>query len=294
MILYSKKYFQNLQEGSLRSAEEIVPLVLELVHPHQVIDVGCGIGAWLAVFKEHGVEDIQGVDGKWVAKDLLHIPHRQFLEANLEEPLRLDREFDLVVSLEVAEHLPADRADTFVDTLTRLGPVVLFSAAIPFQEGKHHLNEQWLEYWEARFLAQGYVAVDSLRKKVWQNDKVDWWYRQNALFFVRESRLNDYPLLKEDYESTRPHPLSIVHPRLHLEMHEQVSELREWVTDLQKQETELRRRVEELHEWALELQELKPGSVSLKKVLRALPGLVKHAFEENASALFRRISSGVL
>jgi hypothetical protein len=35
----------------------------------------------------------------------------------------------LVVSLEVAQHLPQPSADAFVESLTSLGPIVLFSAA---------------------------------------------------------------------------------------------------------------------------------------------------------------------
>ena len=55
--------------------------------------------------------------------------------------------FDLVVSLEVAEHLPKECADIFVDSLVRLGPIILFSAAIPQAGGTCHINEQWPEYW---------------------------------------------------------------------------------------------------------------------------------------------------
>src|SRR5262245_22788740 len=50
------EYFaKNLLEGSRRSAEQVVPLVLELIRPRSVIDVGCGTGSWLAVFQEAGV-----------------------------------------------------------------------------------------------------------------------------------------------------------------------------------------------------------------------------------------------
>lgn len=56
-------------------------------------------------------------------------------------PIELHRRFDLVLCLEVAEHLPASAADTLVRSLTGLGNVIAFSAAIPFQGGANHVNE---------------------------------------------------------------------------------------------------------------------------------------------------------
>ena len=44
MMAYSAAFFDQRMTGSLRSAREIVPLVLDLVHPESVIDVGCGLG----------------------------------------------------------------------------------------------------------------------------------------------------------------------------------------------------------------------------------------------------------
>jgi hypothetical protein len=67
--------------------------------------------------------------------------------------------------------------------LTRLGPVVLFSAAIPGQGGLGHLNEQWPRYWVDLFRAKSYVAIDCLRHRIWDDDGVDWWYAQNLLFY---------------------------------------------------------------------------------------------------------------
>src|SRR5579862_3100091 len=67
--------------------------------------------------------------------------------SRLDRPFNLGRSFDLAMSFEVAEHLPPDAAKGFVDSLTRLAPLVLFSAAIPFQGGVGHINEQWPEYW---------------------------------------------------------------------------------------------------------------------------------------------------
>src|SRR4051794_21677973 len=103
---YERAFFESHAPTSRRSAEVIIPVVTELVHPTSAVDVGCGTGAWLSVLNEAGVEDILGIDGDYVDRSLLQIPEDRFVPANLKLPLEVDREFDLVISLEVGEHLP--------------------------------------------------------------------------------------------------------------------------------------------------------------------------------------------
>lgn len=250
MKLYTDDFFKDIRVNSQRSAKEIVPLVLELIQPKSVIDVGCGEGIWLSVFKECGVENILGVDGDSVDRKMLQIPEECFLSFDMRNPLRIDRQFDLVVSSELGEHLPGECAETFVDSLTRLGPVILFSAAIPFQGGTFHINEQWPDYWVKCFQEKGYVVIDCIRKKVWQNDNVEWWYAQNILMFVRQNHIERYPLLKREIEHTNTVMLSVVHPKAWLLAH-----------------TELR-------------------NMSLRKVLSVLPILTKNALEMRIKRLF--------
>jgi cyclopropane fatty-acyl-phospholipid synthase-like methyltransferase len=177
-------------------------MVLHYIPARSVIDVGCGQGTWLAVFREHGLEDVWGVDGDHVDRGQLEIPAEQFQAADLTHPLTVNRRFDLVVSLEVAEHLPAGCADDFIESLTRLGPAVLFSAAIPYQGGACHVNEQWPSYWTKRFQDRGYEPVDCLRRHVWEDARVEWWYAQNVLLYAERGYLHRHPLLNQEYQST--------------------------------------------------------------------------------------------
>lgn len=93
----------------------MVPLVLQLLPVRSVVDVGCGDGSWLSVFRKLGVTDILGVDGEYVDQDILQIPQDCFQALDLTKPFRLQRAFDLAISLEVAEHLPPDCAPAFVE-----------------------------------------------------------------------------------------------------------------------------------------------------------------------------------
>ena len=215
---YKAHYYKRLREGARRSAEVVVPLIIEWVRPESVVDVGCGLGTWLAVLAEHGVSDLVGVDGDHVDRTMLEIPQERFVPHDLREPLRLDRTFDLVLCLEVAEHLPAECAETFVASLTRLGPVIAFSAAIPGQGGKGHVNEQWPDYWVDRFGGKGYISVDCLRRKVWSRADVEPWYAQNLLLFCTPAFLESSPRLTGEREREAGAPPALVHPRKYLEL----------------------------------------------------------------------------
>ncbi|MGA2433897.1 MAG: methyltransferase domain-containing protein [Bryobacteraceae bacterium] len=209
MKAYPKSFYSGLHRGSKQSAEIVVPIVMDLLKPRSVVDVGCGTGAWLSVFENNGVLNTLGIDGSDADTELLQIDRRKFLLHDLTLPLELERSFDLVVCLEVAEHLPPSGAEEFVNSLTRLGPTVLFSAAIPYQGGKHHLNEQWPEYWAGLFEKRNYRVADCLRPRIWGCPDVDWWYAQNLLLFVRRDVAGDFSC--RDSEG-----LSMIHPALYL------------------------------------------------------------------------------
>jgi hypothetical protein len=190
-----------------------VPLVLELVGSKSVVDFGSGVGTWIAAFLTCGVSDVLGIDGDYVDCGQLQIPATNFRACNLAQEVDLQREFELCMSVEVAEHLPLEAAPTFVGSLTRAAPVVLFSAALPMQGGDHHINEQWPSYWAKLFAERGYVAIDAIRSRVWSDDRVQWWYAQNMLIFCRETDLSKYPRLAEAYVRTDHSRLDLVHPR---------------------------------------------------------------------------------
>jgi SAM-dependent methyltransferase len=215
---YTKEFYQDFQSGSRRSAAVVAPIVLQMIPAKTVVDVGCGVGTWLAAFREFGVRETVGLDGDYVDRRMLQIPQDQFVSKDLSSAFEFPRTFDLALSLEVAEHLPPQSAGVFVRSLTRLAPVVLFSAAIPFQGGNCHLNEQWPDYWAALFQQYDYLPIDCIRGKIWANDDVEYWYAQNTLLFASAERINNDPVLRREHEKTNPLQLAIVHPKKYLEV----------------------------------------------------------------------------
>jgi len=201
--LYTPDFYRQLA-GTRESAQEVLPVVFQFVRPNSIADIGCGTGEWLAEAMRMGVDDVLGVDGAWVLDSKLTIPRDKFLAHDIRKPFSFGRKFDLVISLEVAEHLPESQARQFVQMLSDIADVILFSAAIPGQGGRHHVNEQWPGYWAEIFSPFGFSCYDVVRPRVWENPKVVWYYAQNVLLFARVGMLAT---------AVRPgSPLSLVHP----------------------------------------------------------------------------------
>lgn len=55
---YTATYFDLGRARSARSASKIVPKLIRLLRPTNVIDVGCGIGTWTRTFQLHGIDDV--------------------------------------------------------------------------------------------------------------------------------------------------------------------------------------------------------------------------------------------
>jgi len=186
-IAYSNELHDRSRERGYTSARVIAPFVYDLIKPASVVDVGCGHGYWLKTFELLGAGQVLGIDGEYIDRKKLEIPEDRFMSMDLNDPKPVGFRVDLAISIEVAEHLTPQAAAPFVSFLCRLSPCVLFSAAIPGQPGHCHINPQWPAYWAELFKAQGYVALDCIRPRVWHEDSLMLCHRQNMLLYVHES-----------------------------------------------------------------------------------------------------------
>ncbi len=279
MSIYSNDFFAYLREKSRRSATEIVPLICQLIQPNSVVDLGCGTATWLSVFEEHGVENVLGIDGDYVERQNLEVDPEKFHPFDLTQPLVLPNKFDLAISLEVAEHLPLAAADTFINSLTSLSSIILFSAAIPEQGGVEHLNEQWQDYWAEKFARKNYAVIDCIRPQVWQNERVDYWYAQNILLFAEQQYLTEkQPELYKLWQQSSQQQLRLVHPNKYLEL----------AQNYQREHQNAQWYASEIDKYQA-AAELK--NISFKKVLLAIPRLAKQALVRRAKNIMQKLFS---
>lgn len=197
---YQGTFFDYINAGSLASARVVSPLLCGWFRPESLLDVGSGAGAWCKIWKEQGVSEVIGVDGEYVTAQSLLIPESDFVRRDLSKVFNLGKRFDLVTSLEVAEHVPARFAPIFVENLASHGDCIMFSAAVPGQGGEFHVNEQPLSYWRSLFSERGFRCFDAVRPAIAHHDSVEPWYRYNTLLYVKGDALDRLPAVVRDRE----------------------------------------------------------------------------------------------
>lgn len=187
--LYGDKFQRGQRTKPYIFGKEILPILIKHFVIKSIIDIGSGNCGFLKAAIEIGITDVIGVDGSYI-KDLM-IPKKQFIAYDLKYLFASNREFDLVVSLEVAEHINETFAMTFIETLTGLGDTILFSAARVGQGGVNHVNCQPPEYWEKKFNILNFVKLSNFNIQAILNKEPvkDLWQTKNSIVYIR--REND-------------------------------------------------------------------------------------------------------
>ena len=194
---YRVDYNHDANLHTTAGAEAALAALLPRYQISSLLDVGAGNGTWLRAAQNAGIKDLQGVDGLQLAQGKLHVLPDLIGYHDLNTPMDLGRKFDLVISLEVAEHIEPENAHVFVDNLVHHGDIILFAAACPGQPGTHHVNCQWPAYWQEKFNAHGFVCSDWPREKLWDNRHIEPWYRQNMFEAKRDAaRAGSEPRLR--------------------------------------------------------------------------------------------------
>lgn len=189
--IYTSEYYENIIEGpAVRSAGTMAGSIISEFKPERVVDVGCGTGALLEVLRDMGCE-VFGLECSEEALKRCKVRRLDVAKFDLEKDVfSEERSFDVAVSVEVAEHLPENAADRYVDLLTRLSQVVIMTAAPPGQGGRDHVNERPSSYWIAKFRQRGFKYAEGISKR-WQEDwkaagNVESWYYRNLMIFEME------------------------------------------------------------------------------------------------------------
>jgi SAM-dependent methyltransferase len=211
---YDGEFFNYVSATARSSAEVVVPIVMDLLAPRSVADIGCGTGTWLRAFKDKGVVEVCGFDGDYVPRAALEIEQHEFTPVDLTKFTALPHRVDLAVCLEVLEHLPSRAANRIVEVITNGSKACLFSAAIPGQGGTHHINERWHEYWHARFAHFGWKMCDVIRPQIVCNRAVASWYRQNIFLYLGPELASDQSPSLAGLRAEKPLDLEPVYPHI--------------------------------------------------------------------------------
>lgn len=211
--IYDNNFYTRHLHGSIRSASLILQHLYNIYKtPRSVIDIGCGRGAWLLAAEQLGSRILKGIDGEWVSQESLLSERIDFTQVDMGKAIPFFGRYDLALCLEVAEHLAHHRAKPLIDSLCEASDIVLFSAAIKYQGGRNHINERRQSYWINLFKESNYHCFDTLRGFFWDNNEVEWWYRQNIFLFVNMAKPDSIIDLNSLRKMEKP-ILDIVHPQ---------------------------------------------------------------------------------
>ena len=160
------------------------------IHPKTVLDAGCAMGYLVAALRDRGVE-AYGVDISAYAISKVREDVRPFCKVgSLTEPLPagLPDRYDLVVTVEVLEHLYEDEGRQAIRNLCQLTDKVLFTSTPDDFTEPTHVNVQQREYWCRAFFENGFMDDINYRPT---------YLTAHALLFRRSANIERQV---EDYE----------------------------------------------------------------------------------------------
>jgi cyclopropane fatty-acyl-phospholipid synthase-like methyltransferase len=206
--MYNANYYKKHETGSYQSAIQILEYINSFIDFNSVIDFGCGMGTWCKALNNLGVKNFLGIDKHQYDPAYMLIPADKYIQFDLRKSLEPFRRVDMAISVEVAEHVNSEYSDIFIKNLCSCSEIVLFSAAISYQGGTGHINEQSCTYWEKIFNRYGYKAIDCIRPYFWNNKQVEIWYKNNCILYIAQNTYEN--IFAQIPQNT--YPLDIIHP----------------------------------------------------------------------------------
>lgn len=186
--IYPNSYYKHMsRQPAQDDANQLAEILLTIYEPNSIIDLGCGVGRFLKPFEEAGCS-VYGVDAVQAAIDNSVISKSNIEQFDLRDPFYPEEVADIVLCLEVLEHIPEESANTIVESISRSGSIAVITFARPGQGGKHHINEKKLEYWIDKFEQAGmkYNKKDTAHVQSELNPQDLEWLEKNIIIFEPE------------------------------------------------------------------------------------------------------------
>lgn len=165
---FEKRYNQeneNYRNGHWKAADTL----LERYAPESIIEIGCGPGPMLERFLDMNVPQVLGFDINPYFKEYFvdRRPHyAEFFKLQDFSEVQLDGVFDLGISIEVMEHMPADYVDELIAKLAHHFKRFYFSST-PYRTSKTfdqewgHINVRTTDRWIKTFEERGWIYIEN-------------------------------------------------------------------------------------------------------------------------------------
>jgi cyclopropane fatty-acyl-phospholipid synthase-like methyltransferase len=154
--IYKRTFFGKRYRLDWRAKPVVnaVRVAFNMLPGQTVVDVGCAIGEYVREFQRQGFP-AEGIEGSMRAEEFFVA--EPIMIHDLRKPLVNGKRFDVVMSLEVAEHIEPEHAEQYVLNLMKLAKrSILITAAPPGQGGHYHVNCQPQGYWAEKFFRRAW------------------------------------------------------------------------------------------------------------------------------------------
>jgi len=172
------------QRNAFKYRRNISNYILENFEFESIVDLGCGVGDIIKPLEDK--KKVLGIDFSVGSKNNHQLKNENFLHFDLTNPLNLNKEVDIVLSLETYEHIPKKFEEIFVKNILSFNPkYIILSVAAPGQIGRRHHNCKPLQYVIDQFMHYGY-NVNENKMNIFKTLKyLPTYYRYNTLVFEK-------------------------------------------------------------------------------------------------------------
>jgi 2-polyprenyl-3-methyl-5-hydroxy-6-metoxy-1,4-benzoquinol methylase len=186
--VYDESFYQETHALKTESFRNVASTLSQHIPFATVLEIGCGTGQLLVELHRNG-KNVLGCEiseaGIRGAPEEITV-----FQADAAKPIHLNRRFDLVLCIEVAEHIRQKHSAQLVANCTHLGRQVFFTAAPKGQTGVGHINLQPYSFWIELFAEHGFVHQEALSRKIqgqMRSENVLSWITNNLMVFSPRS-----------------------------------------------------------------------------------------------------------
>jgi hypothetical protein len=177
-------FWIDIEEGIHYFSPELSKIINNYVSTNNiktVYDLGCGNGEYLdSLVNKYPEISATGFEGFQIERLFKNV-----IIKDLSKPLQLDPA-DLVISIEVGEHLPKEFEQTFIDNISNNATNhLIISWAIEGQEGLGHVNCQNNDYIINQFEIRGWNFNAELSYDSRSVFPEDLWLKNTLMFFSK-------------------------------------------------------------------------------------------------------------
>lgn len=202
--IYIKSYYDEYGEGIgydnkqlwMNNFNNIADSIIKIINPKTVLDIGCAYGYLVEALRKKGVE-AYGIDVSEYAINQSEESIRPYLKcmSALDGlPENFPKQYDLLVSIEMIEHLYEEDGLKLIAKISEYSNQVLLSSTDSDFDDPTHFNVQPKEYWVEKFAHHSYL----------RNLQYDVTFiSPNTYFFQKQNNLDIYKVINH-YEKSIP------------------------------------------------------------------------------------------